>query len=57
MLCTNLTDWEYFDTMSGCLILVNCLVLMSDHYPMDTATTDGLAVTNAMLTIIFFRKW
>lgn len=52
--CVEVTEWENFDSISGGLIMINCFVLMSDHYPMDGPTTDGLAVTNAILTMLFF---
>ena len=48
-----LVNWKNFDLMSGTLILINCLVLMSDHYPMNVGVENGLSVTNAVLTILF----
>jgi hypothetical protein len=46
-------DWEYFDLVSGVMILVNCVTLMADHYPMETEVGSALDISNAILTMIF----
>ena len=44
---------DYFTMLSGLLILANCVVLMSDHYPISAADAVGLDLANALLTIFF----
>jgi hypothetical protein len=52
--CVAISEYEHFDAVSGGLIMTNCIILMSDHYPMSTVSNDFLDVSNAFLTIIFF---
>ena len=51
--CVQLVTWKHFDLMSSTLILINCLVLCEDHYPMNQGVENGLSVTNAVLTVLF----
>jgi len=53
-MCKNITCWSYFEAVSGTFILLNCITLMADHYPMTQSVESGLDLSNAGLTLIFF---
>lgn len=51
--CAILVESKLFNKVSGFIILANCVILMSDHYPIENSVSMGLDATNAMLSIFF----